>query len=1132
MTAPLKVGAFELVRPLGEGGMGIVWAARHLPTGAPVAVKTLRPEVAADETLVRLVEREIRAAAALDHPHVVRLFDQGAVTEAEAERSGGALAAHSPYLVMELLEGGDLNGVRGRIEWPALRGILYDVLLALGHAHARGVLHRDLKPGNVLLDGPIERLPAARLTDFGIARVLPAPDADADHTVDGFYGTPSYAPLEQVLGPEVDVGPWTDLYALGGLGWALATGRPPFRAKTMAEALAAHKRGDLPPFEPNHVVPRRFHDWLAHLLQPRIEDRFESAAEAASALLELDAETPMNLQGSEPSTLGPRPVPPLALGLGLFGIREPPVIGRRPERTALMEALRDACDRRSLRVVLLQGGAGAGKSRLGRWVCELAAERGRARVLRVAHLARGGTRHGLGPALERLLRTEGLERLAAMRRLRRRLPELGLEAEGIERAVMDLLRPGREGDSVVAQDPLGVTTSLLGRLAAERPLLLFLDDLEYGAETLAIVGRLLDRGIPEGAGLLVVGALRDDLVAANESAALALASFAGDDRVRTLALGPLAPREVRRLVERTLRVRGDVVQQIVDRADGSPLYAIQIVADLVARGLLVPTPAGLGLPPGATVQLPDDVRRLWRERVTGLTEDLGADEREALELAATLGRGVDRAEWERACVEAGIAVPHGLPGRLARRGLLTEDDAGFRFVHAQARDAVEEQTRERRGWRLRCSACADAIAAVHPGPWTAARRGCLLAEAGRFEDAFGPLLSGAEMAGRRGRAGDAEALLDQAVEALEAARIPDDDARRGLVGVLRIELLRLQGRHARALVVARQVVADAEAAGWRTVEAQALGDVAVMTRMTGDVRDALVIYEAALELKRQLGDRTAIATSLASWSQALIALGRLDDAEAALAEAATLVDDNAPEALQRVLVQRGRLTMLRGDPAGAIPILERGIEACRASGSLHSEAQVRHRLAQARSEQGDLKGAEREVREMLALASLSGHPGDQSDGASMLGDVLLGQGRTGEAEEAFRVAIAASARRGSPWVGVPRTNLAQLLLKTGRPAEAIPLLESARGSFETLGRPPLVACADGLLLAAHALVGDRVAAKAVLDRLPPGPFEVADTAVVRRTLGEAVKHVTAAGDRPLATRIANALARVRRSHIR
>lgn len=192
-ASPSQIGDYRIEGLLGEGGMGTVWAARHTRTGLPAALKTLRVSRAAQRDFFLA---EIRASARLSHPGIVRVYDHGTVQAGEAV---GLMQAGDPYLVMERIAGGTLAPHLHGLDWPSLEAVLLQLLDALAHAHAVGIVHRDIKPGNVLVDGT---LPRVRLVDFGIARG----PGDAPLMASS-AGTPMFMAPEQIRGEHALQGP-------------------------------------------------------------------------------------------------------------------------------------------------------------------------------------------------------------------------------------------------------------------------------------------------------------------------------------------------------------------------------------------------------------------------------------------------------------------------------------------------------------------------------------------------------------------------------------------------------------------------------------------------------------------------------------------------------------------------------------------------------------------------------------------------------------------------------------------------------------------------------------------------------------------------------------------------------------
>ncbi|HEX2772114.1 MAG TPA: serine/threonine-protein kinase [Micromonosporaceae bacterium] len=226
----LLTGRYTLLDRIGRGGMSEVWRAHDEVLGRPVAVKVLAPEFTSDPGLRAALWREARAAARLSHPHVTRIYDYG-----EADVGGGPRVG---YLVMEVVDGQSLAErlTGGPLRWAQATRIGAQIAAALAAAHEAGVVHRDVKPGNVMLTAM-----GAKVLDFGIAAL---PGASADHDGGLLFGTPGYAAPERLKDRRAD--PAGDVYSLGALLYEALTGRPPLPIATWAEAAAAHARPTAP----------------------------------------------------------------------------------------------------------------------------------------------------------------------------------------------------------------------------------------------------------------------------------------------------------------------------------------------------------------------------------------------------------------------------------------------------------------------------------------------------------------------------------------------------------------------------------------------------------------------------------------------------------------------------------------------------------------------------------------------------------------------------------------------------------------------------------------------------------------------------------------------------------------------
>jgi tRNA A-37 threonylcarbamoyl transferase component Bud32 len=284
-------GRYRLLDVIGRGGMGAVFRAEHMLMHKEVAIKILHPELGRIDGVARRFEREARSVSRLSHEHIIRVTDFGRTADGEL------------FLVMELLRGEPLGAVLargGRLPVERAVGVMRQVLDALDHAHRLGVVHRDLKPDNIMLarrDDLHER-DHVKLLDFGIAKInedAAASDGAPPLTQAGVtFGTPHYMAPEQATAEATDAR--ADLYACGVILYEMLTGRRPFEAASVVQVLSMHLT--MPPTSPRKLVPE------AHLpealdavvlraLAKRREDRYQSASQFRQVLDTLDRMTPM-----------------------------------------------------------------------------------------------------------------------------------------------------------------------------------------------------------------------------------------------------------------------------------------------------------------------------------------------------------------------------------------------------------------------------------------------------------------------------------------------------------------------------------------------------------------------------------------------------------------------------------------------------------------------------------------------------------------------------------------------------------------------------------------------------------------------------------------------------------------------
>jgi eukaryotic-like serine/threonine-protein kinase len=282
------VSHYRVMERLGAGGMGVVYRAQDLTLGREVALKFLPEDLARDRVALDRLEREARAAAAINHPNICTIYEIG---KHEDRR----------FLAMELLEGESLDQKIGGkpVALADLLGLAIQVVSGLDAAHARGILHRDIKPSNLF----ITRSGQAKILDFGLAkpasaaRASSASEANATATLaagsltdpGSAVGTPSYMSPEQARGEDVDAR--TDLFSLGVVLYEMATGRQPFQGKTAGAVMGAIIHQPAPPIEPGPGVPAE----LARIIQKSLEKdrdtRYQSAADLRADLRRLNRET-------------------------------------------------------------------------------------------------------------------------------------------------------------------------------------------------------------------------------------------------------------------------------------------------------------------------------------------------------------------------------------------------------------------------------------------------------------------------------------------------------------------------------------------------------------------------------------------------------------------------------------------------------------------------------------------------------------------------------------------------------------------------------------------------------------------------------------------------------------------------
>ena len=275
-SARETLGHYEIIRPIGSGGMGEVFVARDPKLGRKVAIKMLPPRMASERDTLSRFTQEARSASALNHPNIVTIHEVGADADA-------------PFIVMEYIDGRDLRSliVEGPRPVRQVLDIAVQIADGLAAAHERGIVHRDLKPENIMLtrDGYV------KILDFGLAKLIgPAPEGentlqlDAPGTTPGtILGTVGYMSPEQATGKRLDFR--SDLFAFGAILHELVTGTPAFDGETAIDTLSAILHFEPPPVtRSNALVPVQLADIIQRLLEKSADDRYSSTRDLAREL--------------------------------------------------------------------------------------------------------------------------------------------------------------------------------------------------------------------------------------------------------------------------------------------------------------------------------------------------------------------------------------------------------------------------------------------------------------------------------------------------------------------------------------------------------------------------------------------------------------------------------------------------------------------------------------------------------------------------------------------------------------------------------------------------------------------------------------------------------------------------------
>ncbi len=1004
-----RVGKLEVVRELGRGAYGRVYLARDMLLDRPVALKVVPGVPDATEKHRARVLREARAAGRLSSPHVVSLYAVHDTPE------GGWI------FEMEYVSGGTLSQLlarEGRMEPPRAARLARGIAIALAAAHAAGIVHGDVKPGNVLLDGSGE----PKLADFGFARVTG--ELMQSQSSGRFEGTPTY------MAPEVFLGEGTsrasDVWAFGILLYQMLTGRMPFQTRDWASLFFAVQHAE--PFTPTPAVSAPLYQLCLACLAKRPSDRPQSWDHVLAALA-----------GDKKAALAPAPT----------GAPDP--VGRDRERQQIDQAIGSAAAGAGS-CVLLSGPIGSGTSTLARAACDAAQRRGFTCVE-----ATVSPLHGLlRPLLEATKRAiEGglpgaldAEKYASAGEIARRL--LGTQPD---------LHPDR-GHALWALE------QFLEQLAGNRPVAIRVEGAEEAdADDLKAVQHLLLR-VAQLPVLLLLTCSTD------RGAPDRVTRLGATEGVRRIDVAALAREDAHRLLARVAEVTSvapEVARRIHAVAQGNPLFTIELYRQLASSGIVVRQ--GSALVPGpawGTDALPRRLADLYATRLARLAEG----DRALLDAAAVDGLQLDGEALSAMVDQPLLTVLRRLQGLYREHGFVAPGPSSYGFANAALREVIYHDLAPdlRRALHLGLARHLEARPAGESDPervglhWERAgeplrarpylRRAASAAIARQEVSRGIDLAARAGIAGGRidgaeavaeadlvigladgyyggGRAEDAEALLRAL---LEYPQCPETLRLRAFVHLAVVRYYRggLSEADEREVRRAEQVLPPGRAKG---LAHYLLG---ILAKYRGDLDAAETCMRSADGVYRACGLDAFRSAAMDQLASIAMRRGRLREAVTLYEEAARVAAQSGRRPNAAASRVNGALASLElGRIRGTAEVLDRAIAEFDIEGTLNLAAHARAILGSVRFAQGDLAGA-------LVLAEDAGGrfarnsylPGI-ADATLLEAHVHAIRGRLEEAEAALARAHAA-AEKAQNLRGLEQVAAVHALLSAwrGHPPEA------------------------------------------------------------------------------------------------
>jgi class 3 adenylate cyclase len=738
-------GRYQIERFLGEGGRKRVFLASDTRLDRQVAIAVIKTE-GLDEAGLARVRREAQAMARLgDHPNIVTVFDIG-------EDDG------TSYLVCQYMGGGSVEDL---IERSGGKGIGVDesiriatqVASALDHAHTRGVVHRDVKPGNVWLadDG------VAKLGDFGLAVALDRSRLTAEGMM---LGTVAYMPPEQALGRPPDAR--SDLYSLGAMLYEMLTGRPPFLGDEAVAVISQHiGTAAVAPSWHNPDVPPMLEKLVLALLAKDPDGRPATATEVVEVLKQ-SATAP----SATTASIDLRTANPLdRLAGGVF-------VGRERELDELRGGLDDALSGRG-RLVLLQGEPGIGKTRMTEELSTWAKLRGAQALIGRCYEGEGAPPYWPWVQVIRsYIHDRDAEGIASV--MGPGAADIAQVVSDVRERIPDLPTPPELEPEQARFRLFDSIAMFLKNAARSQPLVVVLDDLHWADKPSLLLLQFLAREVRTSR-LLILGTYRDVEVRRQHPLAQTLAELAREQTSSRVVLRGLTEQDVARYVEMTTGSAppAELVRTVHRETEGNPFFVSEIVRLLASEGRLEQPASG-----SWSISIPQSVREVVGRRLDQLSDSTNA----LLQIASVVGREFALGVVQAVSALDGVAVSEAIDEAVAAR-VVSETPRSldrYAFSHALIRETLYEEipTARRIGLHRRIGEVLEMLYERAPEPHLAELAYHFL-EAAPGGD-VGKAIAYAERAAVRAISQtayeEATKHYRMAIEALELA--PEDPARR------------------------------------------------------------------------------------------------------------------------------------------------------------------------------------------------------------------------------------------------------------------------------------------------------------------------------------------------------------------